>query len=739
MKGYADSHQLAVRDLAGRPIGTLRLRVPPHRQKGGADAILPPDHRWPLPRLVADGEYRYQWVDLAGPVSTSHPELFVADDETGRSGRLGPGRSTGTVQATVYVAGERVGTVQFEVRSRKLSYEDEYRWMLRDLTRRFTDLVMHRFAAGQHRFQPNPSEGARSTYQRFAFLASVLEGGTFQDAVQRILAEPHVSWRQRIERRPAGAGVRPTSGMVRQVVRAGDRVPWSQGPSSGVPSLPRTFDVETTEASTDNQPNRFVRFALESFRAVATRLRGGLGHHGAAALRGRAQADRLIALLDRFLAHPVMREVGPLRRFPGADQVLQKKAGYRDVLRAYLLSDVAAALTWEGGEAVYGAGKRDVAALYEYWVYLELAAIVGELCGRPVDLSALVEPAGTGLAVRLKSGQHEALTGTFAGGDAPLELVLHFNRRFATGRLGEVSWSRPMQPDCSLEVRGPARYDVSLGSTWLHFDAKYRVDGRRQLLGAPGERADALDATGTKAMRADLLKMHAYRDAILRSAGAYVLYPGDVGEEVLRTYHEILPGLGAFPLRPSADGRSEGSAPLRAFLHDVLGHLSSRSTARERARYWQARALDAVVRTPALLPRPPADTVVGLGYVRRPHHAWCLSQGLYVVRADRDRPGGLGVEAAFLRAEFLVLYTADDVATLHEVAPRVEVLTRDELLRLGYTQPGGRTYFGLRVGPPVGWDRTGLDPAHVVGVVRRHDHRWGAPFVLPWAALESGG
>ena len=30
--------------------------------------------------------------------------------------------------------------------------------------------------------------------------------------------------------------------------------------------------------------------------------------------------------------------------------------------------------------------------------------------------------------------------------------------------------------------------------------------------------------------RADLLKMHAYRDAIRRSAGAYVLYPGSEKE-----------------------------------------------------------------------------------------------------------------------------------------------------------------------------------------------------------------
>ena len=48
--------------------------------------------------------------------------------------------------------------------------------------------------------------------------------------------------------------------------------------------------------------------------------------------------------------------------------------------------------------------------------------------------------------------------------------------------------------------------------------------------------------------------MHAYRDAIRRSAGAYVIYPGDEERTPFMEHHEVLPGLGAFPLRPGATG-----------------------------------------------------------------------------------------------------------------------------------------------------------------------------------------
>ena len=34
--------------------------------------------------------------------------------------------------------------------------------------------------------------------------------------------------------------------------------------------------------------------------------------------------------------------------------------------------DLAAKLIWTGGEDVYGVGKRDIATLYEYWLFFIL-------------------------------------------------------------------------------------------------------------------------------------------------------------------------------------------------------------------------------------------------------------------------------------------------------------------------------------------------------------------------------
>src|SRR5438309_10260950 len=123
-----------------------------------------------------------------------------------------------------------------------------------------------------------------------------------------------------------------------------------------------------------------------------------------------------------------------------------------------------------------------------------------------------------------------------------------------------------------------------------HYDDKYRVEDWRGQFCIDDEnvvldeekRAEEREGAPK---RTDLLKMHAYRDAIRRSAGAYVIYPGDEERTPFMEHHEVLPGLGAFPLRPGAAG-AVGAAALDRFLEDVVDHVVDRATQHERSRLW---------------------------------------------------------------------------------------------------------------------------------------------------------
>ncbi|MDB4824471.1 hypothetical protein OAH27_02175, partial [Saprospiraceae bacterium] len=72
---------------------------------------------------------------------------------------------------------------------------------------------------------------------------------------------------------------------------------------------------------------------------------------------------------------------------------------------------------------------------------------------------------------------------------------------------------------------------------------------------------------------------HAYKDAIRRTGGAYVLYPGDKSLN-RKGFHEVIPGLGAFPVRPSKN--DSGIGELKSFILEIIHHFVNRASQRER-------------------------------------------------------------------------------------------------------------------------------------------------------------
>jgi len=179
-----------------------------------------------------------------------------------------------------------------------------------------------------------------------------------------------------------------------------------------------------------------------------------------------------------------------------------------------------------------------------------------------------------------------------------LNAEFHFNRKYAPGadRDQTGSWTRGVQPDYTISI-WPAGYSAQAAEqnelmVHVHFDAKYRVERVGELLGDSTDddvfesETRPREEARTVAKYGDLLKMHAYRDAVRRTAGAYVLYPGKPGDgQLFRGFHEVLPGLGAFAIRPDKDGKPEGMSALTEFLDKVIEHLANRTTARERATY----------------------------------------------------------------------------------------------------------------------------------------------------------
>lgn len=693
-------------------------------------------------QLLEGAEYLFE-ITTTQAVKIDKTELFVADDRSGRRGRLKTKLYTGRIEVRVELGGEVMRPIAFEVRSSKLTYLADYRWMLESIAELSASLVLERFAPNAQRLAISDAKDADSLYQRFVFLRGLLEGERLSAALRRITSQPYVQWERIEEPVSPGRGIRSGSAFLRELQRPGPRQEWPTSPHPALNTVPRVVTATRTEETLDNIPNRFVLFALEEWLALASSMLEVLEVNGSdeskqtsAVQRGLSEGRALVTHLQDLIRSPIFRDVGPLTEFPVANQVLQKKEGYREVLNAYLLVQLGSTLAWEGGEDVFGGGQRNVATLYEYWVFLELAKIISDVCHTPLDLASLVAESKDGLHLLLKREKANAVTGEIRRLGRAFKVELHFNQQFAPGPNG--TWTRTLRPDCSLHIV-PLHPAQGADDIWLHFDAKYRVSKIADVLGDDEE-------ASYEAKTDDIYKMHTYRDAIVRAAGAYVVFPGT--EVITREqYEEVLPGLGAFPLRPSQTGSAEGSAAIRAFLDRAFDHVATQASRHERARFWRRTSIEgptsaASVAAATFLTRPPADTPVLLGYVKSPeHHHWIASARLYNLRADPQRAGAVGLRGPELGVSFVALYGAvSEQPTLFAVIDEPLLHSAQDLEKLKYPVARGHLYFCLRleaVASSLHW----LTPAlsEVVALRLRGKRPLGHPIVTDWLTLTATG
>lgn len=707
------SISVKVRSASGKTVGTLTVSLPGQAK---ADGNPPPlidmsgdpafDPALAPVQLLEAAEYLYTFVpevcaDL--PIILEPRELFSPDSPDWRAGRLRPKLYTGTLPVVVLSGDQELGRALLEVRSRKLDYLSQYQWMLEEIADSMAELVMERFAPTEQRFRVDESADAATLYARFAMLKWLFSGEAFEAAILQILSHPHRAWKEETEYRLPGQPIPMSARAVQRLSRPGPHVTCDT--CSPVPALPKHVAVPRTEETLDSLENRFIKFVLIRWQSFTQEVEQALLREPATApvQRGLREVQAIHERLHTILSAGLFREVSDITFLPTGSQVLQKRGGYRDLYRAYLQFEAAALLTWDGGEDVYSAGKRGVAALYEYWVFLQLVKVMAHLCGDEFDLCQLIEIRPDGMGLALRRGRSRQLKGRINRLGRTLDIELWFNRTFGHRSGDHGSWSRPMRPDYSILIRPDTTYGEP-DEVWIHFDAKYRVESVTGLFGddpitEEGE-ARLLDEEQSAearqaSKRADLLKMHAYRDAIRRSAGAYVIYPG-TERELLPRFHELLPGLGAFALRPTRDGQGTGLDGLTEFVDAVLTHVATQTTQHERLRYWLSESTRGdyhVSEHPAVpfLSKPPADTIVVLGYVRRPEQLmWIHEHRLYNMRTG-GRRGSVLPGSRVMAADLVVLYGPHmKTAEVWHVNGSPEVMDETDMFELQYPGPRGR-------------------------------------------------
>lgn len=667
-------------------------------------------------QILESQSYEYAFNKNGYRLGCDNKSIIKQSKREKFSGRINPSYYVGTLKLNITHKKKELKSRHtfLEVKATKFnsddldkSYRENYRFMLESITEKCTELLLQVNSPILQHFETDFNKDTESLYQQFSFINSIVGSTEFKEAVQKIISAPKTDWTDNEELVDIRSVKKFTRNSIKQLVNRGNRIPIPsthslyERPFKNMPShIVNNRKVEVI----DNSENRFIKHALQTYLDFSENCFNKFE----SGTRAHKEARNLSTTLELLLNTPFFNQISRPVSLNFNSPVLQRKSGYRELLKSWLKFDLAAKLTWTGGEDVYEAGKRDISKLYEYWLFFMLYDLFKkkfnlsdiEHNGSPYE--SLIQKNKNGLNFIIKSGTHTALSGVSEFKSRKLNVKFSYNQTFSGNKKHsqkvQGSYTKNMYPDYTLSF-WPAAVSESKAEeeeliVHIHFDAKYKVNYTGAIQESRNEEEEAERKGNYK--NVDLFKMHAYKDAIRRTGGAYILYPGNSEKDIKRGFHEIIPGLGAFALRPSAI--NNGSKELDNFIDQIINHLLNRASQRENLfsktyeitkdgnSNYLHEALPENFNKKKLIPD---DTYVLLGYAknkfRKERMDWFLENGMYNFRMNED-DGALEFTERELRAKFLIIRESFNgmETKLYQLKKGIKVFTGSYLESIGH-------------------------------------------------------
>lgn len=678
--------------------------------------------------------YEYSFNRDYYQLEASISGIVIPSKRHSSSGRIVPNIYVGTLTLDIVNTKENATVSKFdlEVLATKFnqeldkSYRGNYRFMLEDITDKCTELLMQINSPIHQTFEIDFESNFSTIYQRFCFVQSILNNSDFAEAVQKIISNPKTNWQQETEVTDIRKVRRISNYTLRQIISGTNRVSLSDNhylQKSNIKSVPLKINGFRKIENLDTPENRFIKHVLEVFKKFCEDCLIVFSLKKIS--KPIQEAQHLIENLESQLNHPFFQNISPPISLKLNSPVLQKRSGYREILNRWLQFDLASKLIWKGGEDVYNAGKKDIASLYEYWLFFTLYDLIEEKFNidsvhfDEQSYKHLIVATNDGLNVMVKSGKHTALEGIYTKRNRDLKVKFSYNRTFKGGSnyidSQSGSWTAPLRPDYTLSIWSnnftEKQAEANESIVHIHFDAKYKITNFYQTVhpnldGLELEEKlnqEEIDERKGTYKNIDLLKMHAYKDAIRRSGGAYILYPG-AKEKPFRGFHEIIPGLGAFSVNPS-NNKFE-ITELSKFIDSIIDHLLDRTSQREKL----SDETYKIFKEPKLdndflhetMPEyvgneklNPNETYVIVGFYKSKEHLdWILKNNLYNFRTGTDK-GSLPLSIENVNAKYLILHGTDELITnkifqLKNLGPKI--LSQNNMIKKNYPNPSGELY-----------------------------------------------
>ena len=483
----------------------------------------------------------------------------------------------------VEVNGECSKPVKIEVRSKKMNYWDQYPQMIGDLSEIASGLI---YEMSSPLYQHLDFDFSKRTtlYEDFMFLEYLFRPENFPNSYDYIIRNLYTRLDVYVEDVPATFAMNVGPSEMLDIISRPEHLyqaidPPLDWPNSLEGYVPDVIIQRFYQDKIDTPENRFLKYFLELLDKVINHLLVSIDD------KDGYIKDQLIIYqrkVQDYLSDKWTSEVGRLDYLPLNSQVLQKKEGYRDAFKYFLNFELAFRLKWKEVEEQIKGYERKLSELYEYWCYFKLVKVLDRLNDGKLNFNDLYELDKDEWSIKVKKGLNSVQKFTLNIANQEIYTELRYNNLFSNNTHFK-SYSLPFRPDYTLLI------EFNSNIYFIHFDAKYRSEGEvltfydniaqnqldqnkeEEMIEEEVETRDLEEETKRTFKYGDLYKMHTYKDSILKTEGAYVLYPGDK-KKIFRVVDEQeIPSVGAFPLTPGKNGLEEEE--LTSFIVAVIKNI----------------------------------------------------------------------------------------------------------------------------------------------------------------------
>ncbi len=459
--------------------------------------------------------------------------------------------------------------IPIEVRSKKMDYFSQYSAMIADLSQQSLNLI---FEANSPLYQEFEIDNHLKVtyYEDFMFLEYLFREDNLPSIFEYLSKNLHSQLKNYSQTVPASFASNVNQNTLKNIISKPNKLAKIE---YGIEiaeklngHLPYEIEQVKHEDTIDIPENRFFKYFLELIRDLVEKL---LDNSSEGYIN-----DKLLYFRDEleyFLSSKFFNHISTMEYVPFNSQILHKKEGYREIFQYFLMLEFSFRLTWDEINDQFKGFEKKLSELYEYWCYFKLLKVLNNLSVKKIGFEDVFKINNNNWSISIKKGVGSRKNFLLTLYGHEIEIELFYNLRFSDNSKYR-SYSLAFKPDYTLLVT------IGEKTNYIHFDAKYRseleiiedYDKIDSGLDEEIEKRDEVEEKDRIFKDGDIYKMHTYKDSILMTEGAYVLYSGNVTKQFFES-NTIIPSVGAFSLTPGNDYIEENN--LETFIKEVIKAL----------------------------------------------------------------------------------------------------------------------------------------------------------------------